>query len=266
MPTPMPIIAAISGEKFGTTKRCVSSSSRATPMPETGQRGDHRQAHGDHRAEGQQHDDERGRDADPLARPGRGGRRRPRSGCPRARPGSPGVRRPAAVETTFLTAPVGMSAVSVVNWTWAKAMLPCGAIWWAPAGENGLVTPCDVGQRPHAGHHLVDGRLVVRDGSGRVEHDVGRVARLGREALRQDVLRLLRRRVARGELVLEVGAHHLGDDGDADDGDDPEHQHEPPPVVAVPGQRPRAVTVPSRSGRGVHAAHLARPRVRMIHH
>ena len=35
-----------------------------------------------------------------------------------------------------------MSAVSVVNWTSAKAMLPLlvGAIWCAPAAENGLVT------------------------------------------------------------------------------------------------------------------------------
>ena len=43
---------------------------------------------------------------------------------------------------TFLTAAVGMSAVSVVNWTWAKAMLPLpgSAIWWAPAAEKGLVT------------------------------------------------------------------------------------------------------------------------------
>ncbi len=69
-----------------------------------------------------------------------------------------------------------------------------------------------------------------------MEHDVGRVSRLRGEALLNDVLRLLRRRVARGELVLEVGAHHLGDDGDADDGDDPEHEDEPPSVVAVPGQ------------------------------
>ena len=29
----MPIMAAISGEKFGTTRRWVSSSSRATPIP-----------------------------------------------------------------------------------------------------------------------------------------------------------------------------------------------------------------------------------------
>ena len=29
----MPIIAAISGEKFGTTRKCVTSSSNATPMP-----------------------------------------------------------------------------------------------------------------------------------------------------------------------------------------------------------------------------------------
>ena len=43
---------------------------------------------------------------------------------------------------TSLTAGTGMSAVSVVNWTSAKAMLPwlAGAIWWAPAAENGLVT------------------------------------------------------------------------------------------------------------------------------
>ncbi len=33
MPTPMPIIAAISGEKFGTTSRWVISSSNATPTP-----------------------------------------------------------------------------------------------------------------------------------------------------------------------------------------------------------------------------------------
>src|ERR1700728_1510449 len=43
---------------------------------------------------------------------------------------------------TCLMAGTGMSAVSVVNWTWAKAMLPLlgWAIWCAPAAENGLVT------------------------------------------------------------------------------------------------------------------------------
>ena len=33
MPTPMPIMAAISGEKFGTTRKWVTSSSSATPIP-----------------------------------------------------------------------------------------------------------------------------------------------------------------------------------------------------------------------------------------
>ena len=33
MPTPMPIMAAISGEKFGTTRTWVSSSRSATPIP-----------------------------------------------------------------------------------------------------------------------------------------------------------------------------------------------------------------------------------------
>ncbi len=47
-----------------------------------------------------------------------------------------------AVVMTVFTAAVGMSAVSVVNWISAKAMLPLlgWAIWWAPAAENGLVT------------------------------------------------------------------------------------------------------------------------------
>ncbi len=52
-----------------------------------------------------------------------------------------------AVVITFLMAGTGMSAVSVVNWTWAKAMLPLlgWAIWCAPAAENGLVTLCTQG-------------------------------------------------------------------------------------------------------------------------
>ena len=33
MPTPMPIMAAISGEKLGTTRKWVTSSSSATPIP-----------------------------------------------------------------------------------------------------------------------------------------------------------------------------------------------------------------------------------------
>ena len=64
-------------------------------------------------------------------------------GLPPSSTWKPSCAADCAVLMTSLMAGTGMSAVSVVNWTWAKAMLPWPgwAIWWAPAAENGLVTP-----------------------------------------------------------------------------------------------------------------------------
>ena len=67
----MPIMAAISGEKFGTVEDVREELQQRDPDAEPGQRGDHRQAHRHDGPEGQQHDDDGGGDADALARPGR---------------------------------------------------------------------------------------------------------------------------------------------------------------------------------------------------
>ena len=96
----------------------------------------------------------------------------------------------------------------------------------------------DVGQRLQAGDDLADCRLIrrARDGRCRMEDDVGGVPRLRRKPLLQNVRRLLRRGVPRRELVLEMGAHHLSDDRDADDGQDPQGQNRPAAVVTGTGQ------------------------------
>ena len=41
---------------------------------------------------------------------------------------------------TLFTAAGGSLSVVVSNCTTANTMLACGETWWAPAGENGLVT------------------------------------------------------------------------------------------------------------------------------
>ena len=63
-------------------------------------------------------------------------------------------------------------------------MLAWGEIWWAPAGENGLVTLLTwASGRSEATTWLIR-RLVGGDRGRRVEDDVGGVAGLGGEALR----------------------------------------------------------------------------------
>ena len=141
MPTPMPIMAAISGEKFGTVSTCVRSSSRATPMPSpasavmTGRP----MATTDPKASSMM------RMAAVMPMPSLGPGAAVAAaliGAPPSSTWKPWCAAACAVRMTFLMAGTGMSAVSVVNWTWAKAMLPLlgWAIWCAPAAENGLVT------------------------------------------------------------------------------------------------------------------------------
>ena len=68
MPTPSPIMAIISGAKIGRvmTWDSRSSTAKATAMPNSAVMIG--QAHGHHRAERQQHDDDGGQDADALGR------------------------------------------------------------------------------------------------------------------------------------------------------------------------------------------------------
>ncbi len=138
MPTPMPIMAAISGEKFGTVSRCVRSSSKATPMPSparaviTGRP----MATTEPKARSMM----RMAAVMPMPSLGPGAAvAAAEIGLPPSSTWKPEWAAACAVVMTCLTAPVGMSAVSVVNWISAKAMLPL-PIWCAPAVENGLVT------------------------------------------------------------------------------------------------------------------------------
>ena len=141
MPTPMPIMAAISGEKFGTVRTWVRSSSRAMPIPRpasavmTGRP----MATTDPNASSMM----MMAAVIPMPSLGPGAAvAAAEIGLPPSSTWNPSCAVAWAVVMTFFTAAVGMSAVSVVNWTWAKAMLPLlgSAIWWAPAGEYGLVT------------------------------------------------------------------------------------------------------------------------------
>ena len=141
MPTPMPIMAAISGEKFGTVRTWVRSSSRAMPMPSpasaviTGRP----MATTDPKASSMM----RMAAVMPMPSLGPGAAvAAAEIGLPPSSTWKPRWAAACAVVMTVFTAPVGMSAVSVVNWIWAKAMLPRpgGAIWWAPAAEKGPVT------------------------------------------------------------------------------------------------------------------------------
>ena len=254
MPTPMPIMAAISGEKIGTVSTCVSSSSSPMPMPSpasavmTGRP----IATTDPKASSMI------RMAAVMPMPSLG----PGAAVAAALMGVPpsSTRKPScaddcAVLMTVLMAGTGMSAVSVVNWTWAKAMLPLGGDLVGTGGRERAGNALDVGQRLQAGHHLVDGRPVGRrrDGRVRLEDDVGGVPRLRGEPLLENVERLLGRRVPRSELVLEVRAHHLGDDRDPDDGQDPYDQDGPAAVVTDAGQAPQSrhalLRCPRRAGR-----------------
>ena len=139
MPTPIPIMVAISGEKFGTTRTWVRSSRSATPIPSpasaviTGRP----MATTDPKASSMM----RMAAVMPMPSLGPGAAVTAEEiGFPPSSTANPACAPDRAALTTCLTAPVGMSAVSVLNCTWAKAMLPRGAIWWAPAAENGLVT------------------------------------------------------------------------------------------------------------------------------
>ncbi len=123
MPTPMPIMAAISGEKFGTVRTCVRSSSRAMPMPRpasaviTGRP----MATTDPKASSMM----RMAAVMPMPSLGPGAAvAAAEIGLPPSSTWKPWWAAACAVVMTFVTAPVGMSAVSVVNWIWAKAMLP----------------------------------------------------------------------------------------------------------------------------------------------
>ena len=141
MPTPMPIMAAISGEKVGTIRTWREQLQQGHADPEAEQRGDDGQAHGDDRAEGQQHDDDGGEDADALARArcrGRGGT----DGLPPSSTWKPRCAAACAVVMTFLTAAVGdVGGVGgELDLGEGDVALSGWAIWWAPAGENGLVT------------------------------------------------------------------------------------------------------------------------------
>ena len=140
MPTPMPIMMAISGEKFGTTSRWVTSSSRAMPTPRPASA----VMMGRPMATIEPNASSMMRMAAVMPMPSLGPGAAVTAdeiGSPPSSTWKPGWAAACAVVMTCFTAPVGMSAVSVVNCTWANAMLPCGAIWWAPAAENGLVTP-----------------------------------------------------------------------------------------------------------------------------
>ena len=239
MPTPMPIMAAISGEKFGTVKRWVRSSSRAMPTPSPASAVMIGQAHRHDGSEGEEHDEDGGGNADALARAGRRG-------------GGGGDRVSAELDLeAFVRRALsgvddfGDGRSGDVGRIGGELDLGEGDVPIArrrdlvrPGGRERAGHALDVGQRLEAGHDPVDGSLVGRagDGRGRVEDDVSRVTRLRREFGLQDVLRLLRRGVPGREPVLEVGAHHLGDDRDADDGQDPQDQDAPAAVVTGPGQ------------------------------
>ena len=174
----------------------------------------------------------------PMPSLGSGGDRwrRTRSGSRRARPGSPGRAAARAVSMTALMAAGGQVGRVVSNCTTANAMLACGddlvrarwreraghALTWA-SGRSESTTLSMAASLAAIG-------VVVWKTTSAVSP-----ALAGNRACRM-FGGLLRRRVARGELVLEVGAHHLGNHGDADDGEDPHHQDGAPAVVAAPGQ------------------------------
>ena len=195
MPTPMPIMAAISGEKFGTVRTWVSSSSRAIPMP---------------------------RPASAVM-----------TGRPMATtdPKASSIMRMAAVMPMPSLGPGAAVAAALIgappSSTWKPwCAAACAVLYDLLDGRDGdvgrvggeldlregdvtLARPGDLmragrreraghaldpGQRLDAGDHLVDRRLVggARDGRGRVEDDVRGVARLRRERRLQDVRCLLR--------------------------------------------------------------------------
>ena len=65
-----------------------------------------------------------------------------------------------------------------------------------------------------------------------MQDNVGRVTGLRRKAPGQQILGLLRRRVAGAEAVAEPAAESLGGADDRDDGQDPDDHHQPAVVVA----------------------------------
>ena len=67
MPTPMPIIATIAVVKSGMAMGLLSRVTMAVAQPETEQGGADRQAHRQHRTEGDDQDDDGGEDAVHLA-------------------------------------------------------------------------------------------------------------------------------------------------------------------------------------------------------
>ena len=79
---------------------------------------------------------------------------------------------------------------------------------------------------------------------GRVEHDLGRPARLGRERCPEEVGRLLGLDTGHGERVLQLAAGHLPDDEQPHDGDHP-GRHDP---SAVPGREAAEAVQEPRHG------------------
>ena len=143
MPTPIPIMAAISGEKFGTVRTWVRSSRSATPTPRPASA----VITGSPMATTEPKASSMIKMAAVMPMPSLGPGAAVAAaliGLPPSSTSKPSCAAACAVVMTCLTAGTGMSAVSVVNWTSAKAMLPLlgGAIWCAPALENGLVTLC----------------------------------------------------------------------------------------------------------------------------
>ena len=242
MPTPMPIMAAISGEKFGTVRTCVRSSSSAIPIPSpasaviTGRP----MATTDPKASSMM------MMAAVMPMPSLG----------------PGAAVAAARDRA--AAELDLEAVVRGGLGRGDDLLHGGGRDVGGVGREldlgeGDVARARVGDLVGSGlsrrgwsrsgrragaaalaSTLVMAALVARavDGRGGVEDDVGCVARLRRELRLQDVARLLRGGVARRELVLEVGADDLGQDRDADDGQYPERQDGPAAVVAGAGQAP----------------------------
>ncbi len=139
MPTPMPIMAAISGEKLGTTRTWVNSSSSAMPIPSP------------HRAvitgrpmattEPKANSMMIMAAVMPIPSLGPGAAlTAAEMGEPPRATAKPGRAADCAVAISFLRSLVERSAVSFENCTWAKAMVRSGAIWCAPAAEKGPVT------------------------------------------------------------------------------------------------------------------------------
>jgi hypothetical protein len=232
MPTPRAIIHQHVGQQL--------QQGQAHPQAEEG--GEDGQAHGHHRPEGDEHDEHGGQDAGPLGRPPGIGRHHGRDGGPAQGHGHPGPGGAVGGIDDPLHRRLGQGVGLSVE-------LHRGVGDMAPGGD--LVGPGRAvgdGHRGHVGqvgHPGQDGRQVslhrrVGDPARGGEDDLGLVAGLGREPAGQDVLGPLGGRVPGAELVLEVGAGHLGHHGGQDDQGDPEQEDQAAAVVRPAGQAPEA--------------------------